>query len=174
MKKMILSMLLLIAITSYASAKTTEEVIVIKQGDYYSEYVLNHYKNDYRLTFTRGIKKFDNSALSNLNIPEGAWPEIKADGDQIFSLNHYYDTKKIEALNQEIAEKKETIHKQNLWLFITIISLAVTTSLAIRGAVARTDRWTFSGTIIKFNRWKELCKFRPYRIPLKMLFGGSD
>jgi len=172
MKKLIASILLFAAVTNYASAiRINDEVIIIQKGGNYITYVLQRYDNDVRLVY-RAPVGLNNSDLKNLGVPTGAL-KIKSNEDMIFSLNHYYDTKKIESLNQEIAEKKETIRKQNLWLFIAIISLGVMTSLAIRGMVSSSNRWTIEGTLSKLNRWHNRRRAEPYRMPLKAFFGGS-
>lgn len=174
MKKMVLSMLLIAVVSVSASAiKTNDEVIIMQKGGNYITYVLQHYNNDIRLVY-RAPVGLNNSDLKNLGIPTEAWPLIKSSGDQIFSLNHYNAMKKIEALNQEISEKKETIRQQNLWLFIMIISLGVMTSLAIRGMVSISNRWTIAGTLKKINLWHYQRKAQPYHMPLKAFFGGSD
>ncbi len=173
MKKLILSMLLVAVVSASASAiRTNDEVIVMQKGGNYITYVLQHYNNDVRLVY-RAPVGLNNSDLKNLGIPTEAWPLIKSNGDMIFSLNHYNDTKKIESLSQEISEKKETIRKQNLWLFIMVISLGVMTSLAIRGMVSSSNRWTIEGTLNKINPWNDRHRAQSYRIPLKVFFGGS-
>lgn len=172
MKKMILSLLVAVVSASASAIRTNDEVIIMQKGGNCITYVLQHYNNDVRLVY-RAPVGLNNSDLKNLGIPTEAWPLIKSNGDMIFSLNHYNDTKKIESLQQEIAEKKETIRKQNLWLFIAIISLGVMTSLTIRGMVSSSNRWTIEGTLSKINRWHNRRRAEPYRMPLKAFFGGS-
>ncbi len=158
---MILSMLLLAAIASYAGASETEETIIMQKGGNYTTFVLKHYRNDLKIVYRAPIG-LNNSDLKNLGIPEDAWPFIKADGDQIFSLNHYYDTKKIEALNQELFEKKETIRQQYLWLGIIIFGFGIMLP------------FTVTGIITKFNLWNQRRKVRPYLTTLKMIFGQGS